>query len=94
MKNYCLCDRTLVEGISKVPWMSIIKDSKLIQTELPLHKNIKLSDEEIASKFIELISEEDLRKQLKKDKLKIMIRNAFLYPKLPKLRHFKKLIGR
>ena len=54
MKNYCLCDRTLVEGISKVPWMSIIEDSKL----------------------------------------KIMIRNAFLYPKLPKLRHFKKLIGR
>ena len=42
MKNYCLCDRTLVEGISKVPWMSIIEDSKLIQTELPLHKNIKL----------------------------------------------------
>jgi len=37
---------------------------------------------------------DNFKKQLKKDKLKIMIRNAFLYPKLPKLRHFKKLIGR
>jgi len=60
MKNYCIGDRTLVQGVSKVPWMSKIEDGRLVESELPPHQNIKLSDEDIATKLIEFMSEEVL----------------------------------
>lgn len=58
MKNYCIGDRTLVQGISKVPFMSKVVDSNLIESELKPHLNLKFSDEDIANTFIDLMTKE------------------------------------
>ena len=59
-KNYILGNRTLIKGISKTPWMAKpnIQLDNWVYANTPAHSEIVLSEQDIANKLFNLISEE------------------------------------
>ena len=65
--NYILGNRTLVKGISKVPWHSDVKKDGRVIRRLPLpHDSIVLHEKDVAKKMCDLLSKHLLADVLKK----------------------------
>lgn len=60
MKNYSIGDRTPVSGITKIPWMSKVENDSIINSSLPDHGEVNLSEDDISNKLIELMKSEAL----------------------------------
>lgn len=61
MKSYSVGDRTLISGVSKLPWMSKLDNNSIIYSSLPSHGVIDLPEDKISDKLIELMRAEALR---------------------------------
>ena len=57
-KNFIIGDITLVEGISKTPWLSKIENSRVKYFDLPPHKNNIFTNNIIANKLLSLLTHE------------------------------------
>lgn len=74
MKNYALSTRTLVQGVSRTPWMARPDGlGSWLQSELPLHGSVQMRSEAIAVEMKQRLQTEALRFLEGKAKIGILL---------------------